>query len=173
FWDQMENEKQYVLTFLINDTLGNVQLITKEDGYIIVKDEVEPDVDLEIPTLETEWSFEDTFTISAFVTDGNGSGIKSVELFYRYSEDGDFNGTWISYGVLTSEPFEWEFEADEGNGHYEFKIVAEDVAGNVAGSEVKEIFINIFPTLSVVVMLILIIALILITFVIFIKWRKK
>ncbi|MCK5458520.1 MAG: PQQ-like beta-propeller repeat protein, partial [Thermoplasmatales archaeon] len=106
FWDQMGNETQYVLTFWINDTLGNVQLITKEDGYIIVKDEVDPDVDLEEPHLETEWSFEDTFTISAFVTDGNGSGIKSVELLYRYSEDRDFNGTWTSYGVLTSEPFE-------------------------------------------------------------------
>jgi hypothetical protein len=173
FWDQMEDEKQYVLTFWITDSLGNVQLITKEDGYIIVKDEVEPDVDLEIPNLETEWSFEDTFTISAFVTDGNGSGIKSVELFYRYSEDGDFNGTWISYGVLTSEPFEWEFEADEGNGYYEFKIVAEDVAGNVAESEVFSTGINLFPVYSVVAMVILIIALILITFVIFIKWRKK
>lgn len=173
FWDQMEDEKQYALTFWINDTLGNVQRITKEDGYIIVKDEVEPDVDLEIPNLETEWSFEDTFTISAFATDGNGSGIESVELFYRYSEDGDFNGTWISYGVLTSEPFEWEFEADEGNGYYEFKIVAEDVAGNVAESEVFSTGINLFPVYSVVAMVILIIALILITFVIIVKWRKK
>ncbi len=169
----MEDETQYVLTFWINDTFGNIQHITKEDGYIIVKDEVEPDVDLEIPSLETEWSFEDTFTISAFATDGNGSGIKSVELFYRYSEDGDFNGTWISYGVLTSEPFEWEFEADEGNGYYEFKIVAEDVAGNVAESEVFSTGINLFPVYSIVAMVILIIALILITFVIFIKWRKK
>jgi len=173
FWDQMEDEQEYVLTFWINDTLGNTRIITKEDGYIIVRDEDEPKIDLDIPNLETDWSFEDTFMISAFATDGDGSGIKSVELFYRYSEDGDFNGTWISYGVLTSAPFEWEFESDEGNGYYEFKIVAEDTAGNVAESEVFSTGINLFPVFSVVAMVILIIALILITLVVIIKWRKK
>lgn len=172
YWNEMENGKQYQLYFWISDSVGNIRTI-EEDGYVIIKDEAKPTIILEIPNLTTKWISTDTFIISAFATDGNGSGIKSVELFYRYSEDGNFNGTWTSYGVLTSEPFEWEFEADEGNGYYEFKIVAEDVAGNVAESEVFSTGINIFPVYSVVAMVILIIALILITFVIFIKWRKK
>lgn len=178
YWDQMDDGEQYLLHFWTNDSLGNIQTIVTDGndnkiGYKIVKDAAKPNVDLEMPNLETEWSFEDTFTISAFATDGGGSGIKSVELFYRYSDDGEFDGNWTSYGVLIYEPFEWEFKAEEGNGYYEFKVVAEDIAGNVAESEVFSTGINIFPVYSVVAMVILIIALILITFVIFIKWRKK
>ena len=174
FWDQMEDEQQYTLNLWINDTLGNTRIISKDDGYIIVRDEEKPKIDLDIPDLETEWSLDDTITISAFASDGDGSGITSVELFYRYSEDGDFsNETWISYGVLTSAPFEWEFEGTEGNGYYEFKTVAQDAAGNSAESEVFSTGINLFPTTSVAAMIILIVALIVITFIIIIKWRKK
>jgi len=174
YWNQMADGEEYVLYFWINDSLGNTQIID-DGGYKIVKDAAEPNVDLEIPTLETEWSLEDTFKITAFVTDGNGSGIKTVELFYRYSEDGDFDDDWSSYGDggLTSEPFEWEFTAAEGNGYYEFYVRAEDLAGNVAESEVFSTGINIFPIFSVIAMVILIIALILITIVIIIKCKKK
>ncbi len=171
YWDQMEDGEEYTLYFWINDSLGNTQIID-DGGYKIIKDAAGPNVDLEIPALETEWSFEDTFKITAFASDGQ-SDIKSVELFYQYSEDGKFDGDWTSYGVLTFEPFEWEFEAEEGNGYYEFKVVAEDLAGNVAESEVFSTGINIFPLFSVVAMVLLIIALIIITIVIFIKWRKK
>jgi len=175
FWDDMNSGTEYILEFRIKDTLDNTRIIEDDDGYKIYKDESRPNVDLEIPTLETEWSFEDTFKITAFATDGNGSGIKTVELFYRYSEDGDFDDDWSSYGDggLTSEPFEWEFTAAEGNGYYEFYVRAEDVAGNAAESEVFSTGINIFPIFSVIAMVILIIALILITIVIIIKCKKK
>jgi len=173
YWDQMADGEEYFLYFWINDSLGNT-LTIDEDGFKIIKDEAKPNVDLEIPTLETEWSFEDTFKITAFATDGSGSGVEFVELFYRFSEDGDFDDvTWESYGVLYSEPYDWEFTAEEGNGYYEFYVRAEDVAGNAAESEVFSTGLNIFPIFSVIAMVILIIALILITIVIIIKWRKK
>ncbi|MCK5459151.1 MAG: hypothetical protein KAI20_04615, partial [Thermoplasmatales archaeon] len=174
FWDDMNSGTEYILEFRIKDTLDNTRIIEDDDGYKIYKDESRPNVDLEIPTLETEWSFKDTFKITAFATDGSGSGIEFVELFYRFSEGGDFgNVTWESYGVLYSEPYDWEFTAKEGNGYYEFYVRAEDVAGNAAESEVFSTGINIFPIFSVIAMVILIIALILITIVIIIKWKKK
>jgi len=173
FWDDMNSGTEYILEFRIKDTLDNTRIIEDEDGFKIIKDETKPKIPTVDLDLETEWSFEDTFKISAFVTDGDGSGIKTVELFYQYSEDGNFDGNWTSYGVLTSDPFEWEFEAEEGNGYYEFKVVAEDLAGNVAESEVFSTGINIFPLFSVVAMIILVIVLVLITIVVYIKWRKK
>jgi len=172
YWDMMDDGKEYILEFLISDSLGNTLEILDDDGYKIFKDADEPKVDVEVPSIDTEWSFEDTFIIKAFASDDQGD-IKSVELFYRYSKDGNFNGTWISYGILTSAPFEWEFEAEEGNGYYEFKVVAEDLAGNVAESKIFSTGINIFPLASVVAMIILAAVLILITIIIIVKWRKK
>jgi outer membrane protein assembly factor BamB len=167
FWSGMQSVTEYILEFRIKDTLDNTRIIKNNNGYKIYKDESKPTIDLEIHTLE------DTYTIFVNATDKNGSGIKSVELSYLYSEDGNFNETWKSYGILTSDPFEWEFEPDEGNGYYKLKAIVEDLAGNVK-SEEKEIIINpSFPTLLVIAMIILLITLILITFVIFIKWRKK
>jgi len=176
YWDQMQEGEIYYISFKLTDFLGNEYITPESERLQIEIDEAKPNVDLEIPTLETEWSFEDTFKITAFATDGDGSGIKTVELRYRYSEDGDFDDVnWSSYGDggLTSEPFEWEFTAAEGNGYYEFYVRAEDLAGNVAESEVFSTGINIFPIFSVIAMVILIIALILITIVIIIKCKKK
>lgn len=173
FWDMMDNEKQYVLMFFINDTLGNERIITENEGYKIFKDENKPIVDVSIPSIRTTWTMDDTFIISAFAHDGQGSGLHSVELFYRYSENGTFIGSWISYGILTTEPFEWEFKAEEGDGHYEFKIVAEDAAGNVAESDVISTGITKFPTLLVAAMIGLIVALLVVGVFVFIKWKKK
>ncbi|MFO7677412.1 MAG: PQQ-binding-like beta-propeller repeat protein [Thermoplasmatota archaeon] len=173
FWQMMDNEKQYVLMFWINDTLGNERIITQDQGYIIYKDQNKPYVDVTLPYMDTRWSLDDTLIISAFAHDGDGSGVESVELFYRYSENGTFIGAWISYGILTSEPFEWEFEAIEGDGYYEFKIVVEDAAGNVAESDIISTGVNLFPTALVATMIVLIIALGVLSLFIIIKWRKK
>lgn len=173
FWDMMDNEKQYVLMFWINDTLGNERIITEDEGYKIFKDKNKPIVDVTIPSIRTTWTMDDTLLISAFAHDGQGSGIESVELFYRYSENGTFAGEWLSYGVVTTEPFEWEFKADEGDGYYEFKIVAEDAAGNVAESNIVSTGITQFPTALVAAMIGLISVLLIVGVVVIIKWRKK
>ncbi|UCF12203.1 MAG: PQQ-binding-like beta-propeller repeat protein [Thermoplasmatales archaeon] len=175
YWDQMEEGEEYYLYFWVNDSLGNLNIIKDpNEALTIVKDISLPNINLEIPHLEAEWSWEDTFNISAFADDRNGSGIKSVELFYRYSEDNITWSNWTLYkDKLTSAPFEWEFEAEEGNGYYEFYLRAEDAAGNIAESGVFSTGLNIFPLIYVAAMVVLVIALLIITTALFVLWRKK
>jgi len=64
------------------------------------------------------------------------SGLRSVELFYRYSKDNKEWGPWIPYGVDSdgSDGWSWVLELKpdgENDGYYEFYTVATDVAGNV------------------------------------------
>ena len=173
YWDSMENGELYTIDFWISDYLGNIQIIEK-NGYKIGKDTTPPHPDLEIGDLGSDWDPEDPILITASISDDDDVGVKSVELFYRYSKDGNFKGDWISYGVCTKEPFEWEFYADDGNGYYEFKTIVEDLAGNVAESNVKPLVINAdLPIALVGAMIALICILIIIVMFMFTKWKKK
>jgi hypothetical protein len=175
FWEQMEEGETNYLYFRLTDSLGNMKIIDDIiNAFPITKDISEPIVDLDIPNLEAEWSWDDTFNISAFADDINGSGIEFVELYYRYSEDNETWNNWTTYEEpLTSTPFEWKFRADEGNGYYEFYIRAEDEAGNVAISPIFTTGVNLFPLLFVVSMVILVIALLFFTTILYLVWRKK
>jgi len=175
YWDQMEEGEKYYLYFRLTDSVGNINtIVDTNEAIAIIKDISEPTVDLEIPDLEGEWSWDDTFTISAYADDRNGSDIESVELYYRYSEDNTNWDNWTKYkDKLTSAPFEWEFKAEEGNGYYEFYMRAKDAAGNVAESEVFSTGLNIFPLIFVVAMVVLVIALLIITTALFRLWGKK
>ena len=175
YWDQMEEGEEYYLYFRVTDSVGNINTIVDTNKALaIIKDISKPTVDLEIPDLEGEWSWDDTFTILAYADDRNGSDIESVELYYRYSEDNINWDNWTKYkDKLTSAPFEWEFKAGEGNGYYEFYMRAKDAAGNVAESEVFSTGLNIFPLIFVVAMVVLVIALLIITTALFVLWGKK
>jgi outer membrane protein assembly factor BamB len=175
YWDQMEESETYHLYFKINDTLGNTRLITSDSQAITIrKDTSVPTVTIDIPTLQDAWSWADNFTVTAQINDRDGSGIKQVSLYYRYSEDNSNWTTWKTYGSdLHTSPFEWAFEATDGDGYYEFKINATDNAGNNAESEVFASGINTFPTTLVMIMIVLVAILILISAMIFIKWKKR
>ncbi len=73
----------------------------------------------DLPIYESSKTFEIPFNAS-----DNGSGVKTVELFYRYN-----NGSWISYGNFTSSPI--TFVANNGEGLYEFYIVSTDNVNNI------------------------------------------
>jgi outer membrane protein assembly factor BamB len=174
-WEQMQEGETYLLYFRLTDSLGNVYTTPDSKALELQLDISEPEVYIEILDLEAEWSWDDTFTIDASAYDGSGSGINKLRLYYRYSEDNTFDDIeWVQYGsTLTSSPYEWEFEADEGNGYYQFRIEAEDAAGNTAESEVFSTGINIFPVYLVVTMVVLLMVLILLTTVLFFKFIKK
>jgi outer membrane protein assembly factor BamB len=175
YWDQMNEGEVYYLYFKINDTLGNTLLVTSKNQAITFrKDTSEPIGTIEIPALETEISWSNNFTVSGLVNDQDGSGIKEVTLYYRFSEDDSSWGDWTVYGdTLGSFPFEWEYNAAEGDGYYEFKINVTDAAGNTAESVVFPVEVISFPITITLVMIGLVIILLLISVVIFIKWRKR
>jgi hypothetical protein len=171
----MNEGEVYYLYFKINDTLGNTLLVTSTNQAIpIRKDTSPPIVIIDIPTLETKISWSYNFTVSVLVNDQDGSGIKEVSLYYRFSEDKSNWSNWIQYGdTLESPPFKWEYTATKGDGYYEFKINVTDIAGNEIESEVFPVVITSFPTTLTLVMISLVIILSLISAVIFIKWRKR
>jgi len=175
YWDQMNEDEVYYLYFKINDTLGNTLLVTSDNQAIIIrKDTSVPIGTIDIPTLEQEMSWSSNFTVSGLVNDQDGSGIKEVSLYYRFSEDKSNWSSWTAYGdTLDSSPFEWDYTAAEGDGYYEFKINVTDIAGNEVESEVFPVVVTSFPTTLTLVMISLVIVLSLISAVIFIKWRKR
>jgi hypothetical protein len=175
YWDQMQEDEIYYLYFRINDTLGNtLQVMNNNQAIIIRKDTVPPLVTIDVPSAETDWSWTSNFTISGFGNDHDGSGIKEAALYYRYSEDDSNWSSWTPYGeILDSTPFEWDFDATEGDGYYEMKITATDYAGNEVESEVFPLTIASFPTTLALVMVGLITVLILLSVIVYLKWRKK
>ncbi|MCD6331426.1 MAG: hypothetical protein J7L80_04425, partial [Thermoplasmata archaeon] len=68
------------------------------------------------------------FVVKAIATDAF-SGVNYVKLFYRYSPDNSSWGPWMLYG-LANETYQWNFNAPNGSGYYQFYSVACDNVGN-------------------------------------------
>ncbi|MDI6916569.1 MAG: right-handed parallel beta-helix repeat-containing protein, partial [Thermoplasmatales archaeon] len=98
-------------------------------GWRIIKvDTVKPISS--INTVSPYWQTSTPFTITATANDDN-SGVANVSLYYRYSSDNASWGSWTLFSTDTSEPWEWNFTAPNGNGYYEFYSIATDNANNV------------------------------------------
>jgi hypothetical protein len=175
YWDIMKEDEVYYLYFRINDTLGNTLLVTNNNQAIIIrKDTSAPNVTINTPSLETEMSLVNNFTVSGLGNDHNGSGINKAFLYYRFSEDNSRWTNWTTYGdILNTPPYEWNFKATDGDGYYAVKINASDYAGNAIESKVLIINIVSFPTTLVLVLVGLVIVLLLITMILYIKWRIR
>ena len=174
YWDMMNEGEFYYLYFKINDTLGNTLLVTSNNQAITIrKDTSAPIGTIDIPSLDTETSSSYNFTVSGFVNDQDGSGIKEVSLYYRFSKDKSNWSSWTVYGdILKSSPYEWDYSATDGEGYYEFKIHVTDIAGNTMESEVFPVAIISFPTTLLLVMICLAVVLCLLCAIIFINYRK-
>ena len=175
YWDQMIEGEVYYLYFRINDTLNNTLEVLDNDQAIKIRKDISiPIVTVDTPSLETEWSWDDNFTVSGLANDQNGSGIKEALLYYRFSEDKSNWSSWAPYGdTLDFSPFEWAFNATKGDGYYQVKITVTDYAGNTIESNVIEVIVASFPMTLALVLLGLVIILVLISSLLFITWRKK
>ncbi|UCG70749.1 MAG: carboxypeptidase regulatory-like domain-containing protein [Thermoplasmata archaeon] len=135
--------------FNLPDGDGYYQFRSKAtDGAGNVETGIDPDTycayDTILPTssideISTFWFTTSPLLITATASD-DGSGLESVELFYRFSADNNTWGSWISFGDLTETPFEWSFDFPEGEGYYQFYTVASDKAANEEEGEVAEVF---------------------------------
>jgi outer membrane protein assembly factor BamB len=175
FWDQMQEGEVYYLYFRINDSLGNTLLVTDNNKALTLrKDTAAPSVSIDVPNVEADVTWDTNFTVSGLGSDRNGSGIKEALLYYRFSEDNSNWSSWSSYGdSLSSPPFEWNFEAMDGDGYYQVKINATDYASNVGESSVIDITVASFPTTFALVLVCLIVVLVFISIILFFKWRTK
>ena len=114
-------------------------------GWLVFAGAIYPiAVDLTQPTSSVEhisyWQKESSFDITVSPSDKMpGTGVDSVELFYRYSEDNYTWGSWTSYNKATESPWKFKFDTKTtgGDGHYEFYSTATDVAGNTENRPVR------------------------------------
>lgn len=175
YWDQMEEDAVNYLYFRINDTLGNtLEILDNDHAISIRKDTAPPLVTIDIPSVDEEMTMAGNFTVSGLGNDHEGSGIKEALLYYRYSEDNSNWTSWKPYGdTLDSSPFEWNFDATEGDGYYEMKIMVTDYAGNEIESEIFPVAIASFPMTLTFVLIGLVTVLLLLSVVIYLAWRKK
>lgn len=174
-WDRMQNNQTYYLYFRVNDTLGNTLTLTDPTKALkLSRDTDKPTIIIEAPTNETFHNTNEHFNITARASD-LGSGIESVELLYRYSPDNiNWTGEWVQYGEnLTSPPYTWDFGPGEGEGYYQFQIVAVDHAGNKAESGVISAGIQTFPIEWLAILGVLVAILVIISIVLLVRLRKR
>ena len=173
--DYMLEDVDYYIYFRLTDSLGN-QYKTSSDSEAmkIIKN-------LEVDVIETpydpdlsdfyEWHWGNVYNIAV---DVNESNVTEVQLWYRYSSDNRTWSNWTQYeDSLNASPFEWNFAAEKGNGHYEFKTKAWDTANQYHESAVKSVSVTLFPTLPVITMIIFTIILIIVSTIILTKIKKK
>jgi flagellar hook assembly protein FlgD len=88
-----------------------------------------------VDTISPYWQGEPPFTVTAQASD-DLSGVESVELYYRYSNDNSAWDNWTLFGTDSDnyDGWSWSFTAPEGDGYYEFRSFATDAAGNVEGA---------------------------------------
>ncbi|MGA3058410.1 MAG: hypothetical protein ABSE70_10320 [Candidatus Limnocylindrales bacterium] len=68
-------------------------------------------------------------TVSYTASDTNGSGVASVELWWRYAAPGQSAGAW-TYFTTTSVGAPFNVDLNQGDGTYDFYTIAVDAAGN-------------------------------------------
>ena len=109
---------------------------TKDQDYALVvyngaEDNTPPDskVSQSAPYWRTTTS--NPITITATASDAV-SGVKDVSLWYQYrATTTSAWGDWLNFGPDTAAPWSWSFPWPSGEGHYQFRTIATDNAGNV------------------------------------------
>ena len=83
------------------------------------------------------WQTSTPFTITGSASDVN-SGVKNVNLYYRFSTDNSTWSSWALYSTDSSSPWSWSFSAPSGDDYYEFYSVAVDNANNAEAAPVSK-----------------------------------
>ncbi len=179
-WISLNEGSLTNINFKLEDTLGNIRIVTGGESLRLGKDTLPPQSALTIPNLDSEYTWKEEFLIAADSIDilagSQSSGVDSVTLYYRFDEskDGLEDQDWIQYNeTLTQVPYEWSFTASEGNGYYDFKVETTDFAGNLAESEVFQTGVNVLPTVYLAAIIALVVILILVSLAIVIFWNPK
>jgi hypothetical protein len=82
-----------------------------------------------VDTISPYWRTSSPLSLSVTANDAL-SGVKNVTLWYRFSNDNNSWGGWVSGGVDAASPWSWSFSFTNGSGHYQFYSIAKDNATN-------------------------------------------
>jgi len=112
------------VSVIVYDNLGN----TSAQAWQFTIDTTAPDASAQ-PLPPNNYT--KTFSIP-YVADDAGSGVDFVNLYYSYSVNGNDSWTyWTQYGGnYATSPITFDTDLANGDGYYDFYIVATDKAGN-------------------------------------------
>lgn len=171
-WDTMIEDETYSIYFKIIDVLGNIyETPSTTDTLKLVKNIQETNIyDPDLTDLDSfKWSNEYTIRVTF-----NLSQISVVQLWYSYSTNETVDTSFIQYGGnLTNGSSSWTFKPDEGTGYYSFYIKAIDTQGTEHISNVKTVYVSVFPVIELAIFAVLLIVLFIISLLIFRKYKKK
>jgi parallel beta-helix repeat protein len=109
------------------------------DNYPLIN----PIIDLLTPSSSVDeidpfWYKSTYITINSTAMDIGGGSVAEVTLWYRYSSDNTTWGAWFPFEIDNLEPWSWDFNFPDGDGHYQFFSIATDNFGN--SEPIKNIF---------------------------------
>ena len=155
-WDRMLEDVLYTMFFRITDICGNVyETPTDIEALNLVKNELPQatsNVTLELSKFD-EGGWDESFTITAVLP--FDMEYELVSLKYQYSSDNNKFSNWKKYGdELSDAPFEWDFNAKDGDGYYKFKVTIYN-KGQIVESYPISVNIAEFPTILLIVVIVL------------------
>ena len=102
---------------------------TSYSGYVYSTQDNTPPVST-LASVSPYWHNADIGVAVSTAAD-NGSGVKEVALYYKYSADNSTFGAWIFFGMDTDYPYQWNFNFTAGEGYYRLCSIATDMVANI------------------------------------------
>ncbi len=126
-FDSSLDDGYYQFYSVANDTAGNQEETPVLPDATIIYDTQRPASSIEDITLY--WYDTIPVSINTYASD-NLSGVKTIELWYRFSMNNVTWGDWISFGTKAWPSCSFNFTPLNVDGNYQFYTIAEDEAGN-------------------------------------------
>jgi len=106
------------------DNANNTEIAPGTPDAIVAYDNTTPTSSVSV--ISPYWNNVSPITITANANDTTGSGIANVTLWYRYSQNNTIWSANTTFGIDSTEPWNWSFDFPDGEGYYEFYSVAID-----------------------------------------------
>jgi outer membrane protein assembly factor BamB len=172
-WNNIEEDITYSIYFRIIDVLGNTYETQSSADAMKIKKNFQSDQ--EIFTVDfsdfKSWKWNNEYQIKINLND---SDYQSISLYYGFSQKNISNITWKPYNEsFNNESKTWDFTPTKGDGYYHFKIDVINNQGSLYTSEIKTVYIQLFPLMELIIIIILSIVLIFITIALIQKSKKS
>ena len=119
----------YEFYTIATDIAGNTESVPEEPDATVLSDRSAPASECSSPE-----SAGQGFDVNFSSDDGEGSGVVSIDLWFRFSYDQGqtWHPDWTASGTSSSEPAgAFSYQPELGEGIYEFYTIATDDAGNI------------------------------------------
>jgi hypothetical protein len=169
--DMIEDEISYIF-FKVVDALGNTFVIDSTVDALRVLKNVENVSEFVLDVSDfSSWQWDNTYKIRVNTQDQN---ISEMSLWYRFAGDSE-NTTknWTKYDNITTSPFEWDFNPDEGEGYYQFYVEVKTSAGVVKETNIETRYVSLFPITELVISLVITIILFAVSGIVIKKYRGR